>query len=151
MSATKTRWLEIIGGVAVIVSVLLLAWEIRQNTQAMKAQSMLDLNGMANQVLISEAQNDQLAAVMVKGEVDIASLSDIEYRQFRSQTYALINAIRAAHGFHMQGILNDADFSGWREFTCPYLGGSAVNVIWGSYKPTFGEDFVQFVSDTCGL
>lgn len=48
MNESKTRWFEIIGGVAVIASVLLLAWEVRQNTQAVKAQAMLDLNVMAN-------------------------------------------------------------------------------------------------------
>ena len=151
MNETKTRWFEIIGGVAVIVSVLLLAWEIRQNTQAVKAQSMLDLNVMANQVLISEAENEQLAGVLVKAEVDFDSLSDTEHRQFQSQTYAVINALDAAYGFRKQGILNETDFSGWREYTCPYLGGSAVNQIWESFKSTFGEDFVQFVSETCGL
>lgn len=136
---------------AVIVSVLLLAWEIRQNTQALTAQAMLDLNAMANEVLNSEAQSDQLAALLVKGEEDLRSLSPAEYRQFSSHVYRGINAIAAAHGFFTEGILNEEEFSGWRNYACLYLGGPSVNAIWESVKPTFGDAFVRFVADTCDL
>lgn len=146
-----SRWLEILGLAAVLVSVLLLAWEIRQNTQTATAQAMLDLNAMANEVLRAEAQSAQLAAVLVKGEEDLDSLSPVEYRQFQSHVYAAINAIDAAHGFFTEGILDEEDFSGWREYTCPYLAGSSVNAIWESFKPTWGTDFVAFVEEDCGL
>ncbi len=146
-----SRWLEILGLAVVIVSVLLLAWEIRQNTQTATAQAMLDLNAMANEVLSAEAQSAQLAAVLVKGEEDLESLSPVERRQFESHVYTLINAIDAAHGFFTEGILDEEDFSGWRDFACPYLGGSSVNAIWESLKPTWGTDFAAFVAETCGL
>ncbi len=147
----ESRWLEIAGGLAVIASVLLLVWEIRQNTRALTAQAMLDLNATANQILNSEAQNEQLAAILVKGEKDLESLSPAEYRQFRSHVYTLINSIDAAYGFYTEGILDEEDFSGWRNFTCPYLAEPSINVIWESSKATFGDDFVLFVADTCDL
>jgi hypothetical protein len=146
-----SRWLEVLGLAAVIASVLLLASEIRQNTHTATAQAMLDLNAMANEVLSAEAQSAQLAAVLVKGEEDLSSLSPAEYRQFQSHVYTAINTIDAAHGFFTEGILDEADFSGWRNYTCPYLGGSSVNAIWESFKPTWGSEFVAFVAETCGL
>lgn len=150
-NSKDSRWLEILGLAAVIASVLLLTWEIRQNTQTATAQAMLDLNAMANEVLGAEAQSAQLAAVLVKGEEDLASLSPVEYRQFESHVYTMINAIDAAHGFFTEGILDEEDFSGWRNFACPYLGGAAVNAIWESLKPTWGTEFVAFVGESCGL
>lgn len=146
-----SRWPEILGLAAVMVSVLLLAWEIRQNTQTATAQALLDLNAMANEVLRAEAQSAQLAAVLVKGDEDLDSLSPVEYRQFESHVYTVINAIDAAYGFFTEGILDEGDFSGWRAFTCPYLGGTSVNAIWESFKPTWGTEFVAFVEETCGL
>jgi hypothetical protein len=147
----ESRWLDIVGLVAVMASVLLLASEIRQNTHTATAQAMLDLNAMANEVLSAEAQSAQLAAVLVKAEEDLSSLSPAEYRQFQSHVYASINVIDAAHGFFTKGILTEADFSGWREYTCPYLSGQSVNAIWKSFKPTWGTEFVAFVEETCGL
>ncbi|HKI83611.1 MAG TPA: hypothetical protein VKA63_04675 [Candidatus Krumholzibacteria bacterium] len=146
-----SRWLEILGLATVVVSVLLLAWQIRQNTQTATAQAMLNLNTMANEVLSAEAQSAQLAAVLVKGEEDLESLSPVEYRQFQSHVYASINAIKAAHGFFTEGILDEVAFSGWRDYTCPYLGGSSVNAIYESFKPTWGTEFVAFVEETCGF
>ena len=146
-----SRWPELLGLAAVLVSVLLLAWEIRQNTQTATAQALLDLNAMANEVLSAEAESPQLAAVLVKGEEDLESLSPAEYRQFESHVYRVINTIDAAHGFFTEGILDEDDFSGWRSYACPYLSGSSVNVIWESFKPTWGTEFVAFVGETCGL
>ena len=150
-SRKEVRWLEILGLVTVVVSVLLLAWEIRQNTQTATAEAMLSLNAMANEVLSVEAQSAQLAAVLVKVDEDLDSLSPVEYRQFESHVYTVINSIDAAHGFFIEGILDEEDFSGWREYACPYLGGSSVNVIWESFKPTWGTEFLAFVAETCGL
>jgi hypothetical protein len=65
--------------------------------------------------------------------------------------YPAKNTIDAAQGFFTEGILDEADFSGWRDYPCPYLGGSSVNAIWESLKPTWGTEFVAFVEETCGL
>ena len=150
-SKTGTKWLEIAGGIAVIASVLLLAWQIRQNTKALTAQSLLDLNAMANEVLNSEAENDQLASILVKAEIDLESLSPAEYRQFSSHVYTTINTLDSAHGFYLEGILDESDFSGWRDFTCPYLAQKSVNAVWESFKPTFGVEFGRFVAEECEL
>ena len=60
-------------------------------------------------MLNDEAQSAQLAAVLVKGEEDLDALSPVEYRQFQSHVYASINAIKAAHGFFMEGILDEEE------------------------------------------
>ena len=148
---SKSHWIESVGLVAVVASVLLLAWEIRQNTQVATAQANLDLNAMANEVLISEGQSLQLAALLVRAEDDRDSLSRAEFRQFQTHVYTMINALDAAHGFFVQGVLDEEDFSGWREYTCRYIGGKPVNEVWESFKPTFGEEFVSFVAESCGL
>lgn len=41
----------------------------------------------------------------------------------------VINTIDAAHGFFTEGILDEEDFSGWREYGCLSLGGTSLNVI----------------------
>ena len=147
----KLRWAELIGMASIVLSVLLLALEIQQNTEVASAQALAELNAVANDILNSEAENDNLAAVLVKGDADLSALSDVEARQYRSHVYAMINVIDSAHGFYLRGILDEDDFTGWREYACTFLGGSSVNSIWNTYKETFGVTFVQFVSDSCEL
>ena len=148
---TKSRWAAYFGGVTVVASLLLVAWEIRQNTIALSAQALQDLNAMANEILLTAAENDQLSAVLVKGDDDLASLSGAEYRQYWSYSYGLINGLDAAYGFYQRGILSETDFSGWRTYTCEYLGSPSVRTIWERDKASFGQDFGVFVQDECGI
>ena len=101
---TKSKWAAYFGGATVVASLLLVSWEIRQNTVALSAQSLQDLNAMANEILLTAAENDQLSSVLEKGDDDLSSLSDAEYRQYWSYSYGLINGLDAAHGFYQRGI-----------------------------------------------
>ena len=148
--STRSRWAAYFGGVTVVASLLLVAWEIRQNTVALSAQALQDLNSMANEILLSSAENAQLAAVLDKGNDDLASLSKAEYQQFWGYTYALMNSLDAAHGFYQRGILTDEDYSGWRAYTCNYLRSDSVRSIWEQEKSTFGDDFAGYVARECG-
>lgn len=148
---TKSKWAAYFGGVTVVASLLLVAWEIRQNTIALSAQALQDLNAMANEILLAAADNDQLSSVLVKGDADLSSLSDAEYRQYWSYSYGLINGLDAAFGFYQRGILSEDDFSGWRTYTCEYLETPSARIIWENDKASFGEDFSSFVEAECNL
>ncbi len=148
---TKSKWAAYFGGATVVASLLLVAWEIRQNTVALSAQALQDLNAMANETLLTAAGNDQLSSVLEKGDDDLASLSDAEYRQYWSYSYGLINGLDAAFGFYQRGILSEKDFSGWRTYTCEYLGTPSARIIWEKDRASFGEDFDMFVEEECGI
>ena len=148
---TKSKWAAYFGGVTVVASLLLVAWEIRQNTIALSAQALQELNAMANEILLTAADNDQLSSILEKGDDDLSSLSDAEYRQYWSYSYGLINGLDAAFGFYQKGILSEDDFSGWRTYTCEYLGAPSAGTIWKKDKASFGTDFVRFVEDECAL
>ena len=149
--STRSRWAAYFGGATVVASLLLVAWEIRQNTVALSAQALQDLNAMANEILLSAAENDQLSQVLDKGNQDLSSLTGAEYQQYWGYSYASINALDAAHGFYQRGIISEEDFSGWRTYTCEYLRKPSVLEIWNKDKATFGNDFTEFVGRECGL
>ena len=54
MTSAKDE-LELIGFVAVVVSLLILGYEIRQNTETSAAQAIFELNESARQTLFQEA------------------------------------------------------------------------------------------------
>ena len=147
----KFRWIEVIGGFAVIVSLLFVAWEIRQNTIALSAQALLELNEMANEALRSASENDQLADVLVKGDEDLSSLSASEYRQYLSHHYTIINALDAAHSFYSKGLLSADDYPGWNHYICPYLRAPSVHSIWNTEKSGFSDSFVDYVGEFCNF
>ena len=149
--STKSRWAAYFGSATVVASLLLVAWEIRQNTVALTAQALQDLNAMANEILLTAAENDQLAQVLENGNQDISSLTGAEYQQYWGYNYAVMNSLDAAYGFYQKGILSEEDYSGWRTYTCQYLRGQSVQQIWNRDKATFGDDFAIYVARECNL
>ncbi len=147
----RSRLAAYFGGATVVASLLLVAWEIRQNTAALSAQALQDLNAMANETLLSAAENLQLAQVLQKGDEDPSSLTGAENLQYWAYNYAQINSLDAAFGFYQKDILSEEDYSGWRIYTCKYLRGPSVRTIWNRDKTTFGDDFVAFVERECNL
>lgn len=147
----KSRLAAYFGGATVVASLLLVAWEIRQNTVALSAQALQDLNAMANEILLTAAESDQLSQVLEKGNRDPSSLTGAENVQYWAYNYALINGLDAAYGFYQKDILSEEDYSGWRIYTCNYLRGPSVRTIWNRDKTTFGDDFVAFVERECNL
>ena len=67
MTSVKDK-LEMIGIVAVIVSLLILGYEIRQNTDTSAAQAVFELNESARQTLFQEATDPNLASLISKAE-----------------------------------------------------------------------------------
>jgi hypothetical protein len=65
--SSNSKWAAYFGGATVVASLLLVAGEIRQNTLALSAQALQDLNVTANDVLRAAEENDQLSGVLVKG------------------------------------------------------------------------------------
>ena len=63
MTSVKDK-LELIGIVAVIVSILILGYEIRQNTDTYAAQAVFELNESARQSLFQEATDPNLASLI---------------------------------------------------------------------------------------
>ncbi|TXS92921.1 hypothetical protein FV139_13250 [Parahaliea maris] len=106
---------------------------------------------MANEILLTAAENDQLSQVLEKGNQDISSLTGAEFQQYWGYNYALMNSLDAAHGFYKKGILGEDDYAGWRTYTCQYLRGPSVREIWNNDKATFGDDFAAFVTRECNL
>ena len=148
---TKSRWAAYFGSATVVASLLLVAWEIRQNTLALSAQARQDLNSMANEILLTAAENDQLSQVLEKGNLDLSSLTGAEYQQYWGYNYASMNALAAAHAFYKKGILSEEDYAGWRTYTCQYLQGESVREIWNRDKETFGDNFAVYVARECNL
>jgi hypothetical protein len=150
-SSSNSKWAAYFGHATVVASLLLVAWEVRQNTVALTAQSLQDLNVMANSILLTSAASNQLAEVLARGDADLSSLSAGETKQYWAYNYGLINSLDAAYGFYQRGILSEDDYSGWRIYTCSYLRAPSIQIIWEKDRKTFGEDFSAFVKAECRL
>lgn len=71
---------------AVVLSLLLVAFEVRQSTAVATAHAVFETNTVHNQSYRARAQHPELDALIEKGHTEPDSLSERERRQFFAWT-----------------------------------------------------------------
>ena len=74
---------EIIGAAGVIITLLYLASQLRQNTRALQVTSIDSTTQVGNDVRRLLAENPEMTDIYRRGLADPDSLDDLEYERFR--------------------------------------------------------------------
>ena len=139
---------EIVGMVGVILSLVFVAVELRQNTVSTQAQSVLELNVAMNEIMISIAENDELAELLSRNKSEV-NLSPAEALQLQQYAYASMNVFESAHVFHTKDLMDESDYDGWRDATCMFVALPAINRLWRDGHITLNLRFTEFVNTEC--
>ena len=114
-SAVRKRSIgQFLAAAGVVISLLFVGYEIRQNTTLARAQMRNELSmGIVNWLMV-EAENPQLASVALRGRVG-GELTVEEARQYERQTRALFRCWENVHYQYRQGLYDEVEFSGHRD------------------------------------
>ena len=147
--ANVKQWIEIAGGVAIIASLGLLIIEIRQNTDALSAQAVSDLNHQANESNLAIASNPEFADLFVRALADEGSLSATD--RLRGEYFArgFFNRLYTAYSFHQSGIFDDVHYKGWLRTACDALKHEGPARFWANDRPFQDPGFVRAVESHC--
>ncbi|MEZ5572271.1 MAG: hypothetical protein R3E64_09620 [Halioglobus sp.] len=83
---------EIVGALAVFLTLVYLAIQIRQNTNATRAASHHAVTDALNQLNLSLAENEEVARIWVSGMNDRSSLTDIQRERYDALLRAYMHA-----------------------------------------------------------
>jgi hypothetical protein len=83
ISERTSRWLATLGHLGVIVGFVLLVFELKQTRDLMRAQTRHDLSSSIVTLLLSIAENPELAHVMVRGDAGEELSPDEHYIYMR--------------------------------------------------------------------
>ena len=146
MTSVKDK-LEIIGIVAVIVSLLILGYEIRQNTDTSAAQAVFELNESARQTLFREATDPNLVSLISKAEKGFEALSEHERYMYGRWVFAHVNLFESAWRYSRRGVISEAEMKGWKTAFCGYMDRASFRRVVQSvevFTPEFAEDSEQW-------
>ena len=111
-SDTISRWLTLGANVGVLIGLLLLALEIRHNTQATQAVLHQDILGYARdhtELLISD-ENKELANIVFRGETEPDSLSPVELEKFILFTAYRMGGWESTFVHYDEGLLGECNW-----------------------------------------
>ena len=144
----RAQWkdfLEIVGIVAIVASLILVAYELRQNTLMMRAQ----INQSRTEVAVSEQQanfnSEYIPGILLKvraGEL----LTDEERIRYGSYLRSFLRNQDNAYWQYRQGLLDENIPRSIRFAVRAVIGGNSQSrEAWDEQKVQYTEEFVEFV------
>jgi hypothetical protein len=142
---TLAAWGEFIGGIAVVVSLVYLAGQIRQNSRLLRASggtaAAQSIQGFSTTV----AQDEDVARLYWDGLRDRATLSESDRRRFDMLLAIFASSIQQQLSLARDGLM-DTDI--WDSQVRSYrwvLGHSGALQWWDEYRGNSADKFCDFV------
>jgi hypothetical protein len=138
---------ELVGVTLVIVSIFYLTVQVRQNTKAMRIQTVHDLSAMYIEVQSSIAQNKEMMALMQRGQFDHEVLDQQEKARFGLQVAALLRMFGDLHYQHLQGTLDQSQWLGFKCLVEDAFSYPGFQAVWNIRRHHHSEEFQLFVDN----
>jgi hypothetical protein len=142
---------EAIGLAAVVLSLILVALELRQNTIALEGQAVLDLNAAMSDLLDLFVEYPEIEAVHVRmlTEPDAAQdLSAEELIALAVYVNKVTSAMEAAWVFHDLGLIDDEQLATYKHGFCKLMNSRGhkdrIDNNHQAFRKQFLADFVTY-------
>jgi hypothetical protein len=138
---------ELLGAIGVILSLVYLAVQIRQNTNALRASSNHSLNDAFSGFLTLLVENERASDILSRGAENLESLDAKDCDTFYSLLGLLFNHFENCHLHYRKGLLDPDQWARWRIAIGWYAGLPGVSVWWQNRGGIFSPQFREFVSE----
>ena len=136
---------ELAGALGVIVSLVYLASQIRQNTKSLQSNAFQAVSDSAIQRFLALAQDDDLADLYLTGISDWKSLSARERLQFDMWMRASLRGFENYYYQHKNGLLEEQLWAAHLEALRANVAPKGFAEWWLRARVTFSADFVDTV------
>lgn len=144
--------LELVGGIAVLVGLVFVGLELRQNTEAVQAATLQSLTEQSQDYLLLLAADSEINDIWRRGVANPAALEESEASRFNFLYRAQWIRLQNAYLQWRRGTLDDNDWAFYAGIICRKTGDdgspSARGSTWPDHRGALTADFVDFV-ETC--
>jgi hypothetical protein len=138
---------QIVGALAVVISLIYLAREIRSNARATRRAAMRSLLEAFNQLTQQLSSHSDLTELWLRGIDDLESLEGVDLRRFGSHIHQLFRNAEDAYHQHLEGHLDPRMWRGLEAVMRDVNMAPGVQAWWRSHSHWFGgEEFVKFIN-----
>jgi hypothetical protein len=138
---------EFVAAIGVIVSLIYLAVQIRQNTRTVRAAAFQQVVDSLADFTSSLSRDRELIEIVIKGNADFDSLDEVERTRF---DFAFISFFRRAENVVVQteyGTLSADTWTGFRETLKSSLRAPGLFEWWSHRRQRFHPSFQKFMRE----
>lgn len=142
---------EIVGAVGVVLSLVFVGIQLKDNTDILAAQAVFDLRE-SNSLMVRDLISDpEFSDVIYRGYYDYESLSELENWRFAFWVTEVLTHRMTAWKYEVEGLLDAEEIETWQNSTCGFLALRRARMVWDRGGPWLRADFRASVEQTCSL
>lgn len=138
---------QLISSIAVVVSVLYLAVQLRSSTRVARVAAMDAAAGALRDVTKPLMENAELAKLWRTGLENLETLSPEDQARFFHAVHQFLKALETIHYHYFYGLLDSQLWAGWRELLHHYVASPGIQFYLTRRSAVFSERFRNFISE----
>jgi hypothetical protein len=138
---------QLVGSIAVVVSVLYLAVQLRSSTRVAKVAAMDAAAAALRDVTKPFMENAELARLWRIGLENLDALSAEDQARFFHSAHQFLKAMETIHYHYVNGLLDSQLWFGWRELLHHYVESPGIKFYLARRGPVLSERFLKFIAE----
>ena len=136
---------NVISALAVVVTLVYLAYQLRENTKALRSSSADSALAAVLEFTGDMARDDELNRLFTMGTEDWDSLSESDRARLAYMLFRFFKIMENIHYYHMLGTLDEESWAGWKAVTTHYTQSAAGKVYLKARRSWYSTRFMEFV------
>jgi hypothetical protein len=136
---------DFLGGIGVLVTLIYLAIQIRQNTKSNRAASYQEATAALSDWSSNLARDSSSMRIFLLGNDDSEEIDEFEKAQYRLLIMSLFRHFENLHYQYLQGTMDDDTWAGWKRRIIGTLSGEGTTNFWRTQKGVFSPKFQEFI------
>jgi hypothetical protein len=141
---------DFLGGLGVVVTLIYLAIQVRQNTKSTKTQSYQAAVSAASDWSRQVGIDSESCKIILAGSIDQGALSDIERVQYNLIMVSVLRNCENIHYQYINGAIDESTWIGWANRTHSFLAPEGAQAWWQNQESAFSPEFRLFANERHG-
>ncbi len=142
---TLAAWGEFIGGIAVVVSLVYLASQIRQNSRLLRTSTASASSSVQNDASSLIVQDPEVARIYGAGLTDRSSLSEVDRQRFDALVGMWVGGWNQEFQFSIDGVISPSVWESRTRIMRWFLHQPGFQHWWSEWRRNFDDEFGDFV------
>jgi hypothetical protein len=142
---TLAAWGEFLGGIAVVVSLVYLASQIRQNSRLLQVSASVAIATSERLNVSAQLDEPSLVRIWTMETAEFESLPEIEQIRLGTFVALQVSTFHQNYYFHKDGVIRDEMWRAQRRITASLFRQAWTQKAWSESRLSYSDEFGEFV------
>lgn len=145
---SRTEKIEVVGVVAVLLGLVFVGLELRQNSDLLRITATQTLAAEYSDSLEVMAYDGEAACIYALGVNGLHNLNDVQRLRFFVQMFLIFRSAEQLHYYSLEGMVEDRVWRGFERQLMEVANLPGVREWWGVRSSWYSDEFQEYINET---